>query len=61
MKFMDTTFHPHLSRVYYERQGSNPGKPGFFKDIFLQLHKLVFNCDDHLCIYSIYRMLVSFG
>ena len=30
MKFMYTTFHPHLSRVYYERQGSNPGKPGFF-------------------------------
>lgn len=27
MKFMYSTFHPHLSRVHYERQGSNPGKP----------------------------------
>ena len=58
---MYSTFHHHLFRVYYERQGSSPGKPGFLQDIFLQLYKLVFNCDDHLCIYSIYTVLVSFG
>ena len=38
-----------------------PASLDFFKDIFLQLHKLVFICDDHLCVYSIYTVLVSFG
>ena len=43
-------------------QGSNPGKPGFFKAFFINCISYVFNCDDLLSIYifNLYGYVVLF-
>ena len=56
----------YVARVFgyrYRRvQGSNPGKPEFFKAFFINCISYVFNCDDLLSIYifNLYGYVVFF-
>ena len=60
------TYNEYTNNPYdyrYRRvQGSNPGKPGFFKAFFINCISYVFNCDDLLSIYifNLYGYVVLF-